>query len=142
MWNRIKAWASKMWNAVTHWCRRCNGPDSLGMAILITSLILTLMTRILGLGVLALLSMCLYVWAIFRMLSHNKAKRMEETRRFTQGWMKLKTELRQAFVRMKNIRKYKYYKCPNCKARLRMPRGIGEKTVTCSQCKHSFKQKA
>ena len=56
--------------------------------------------------------------------------------------MKLKTELRQAVVRMKNIRKYKYYKCPNCKARLRMPRGLGEKTVTCSQCKHSFKQKA
>ena len=142
MWNRIKAGVSKMWNAAMHWCRRCNGPDSLGMAILITSLILTLMTRILGLGVLALLSMGLYVWAIFRMLSHNKAKRMEENRRFTQGWMKLKMELRQAVVRMKNIRKYKYYKCPNCKARLRMPRGIGEKTVTCSQCKHSFKQKA
>ena len=142
MWNRIKAGASKMWNAVTHWCRRCNGPDSLGMAILITSLILTLMTRILGLGMLAFLPIGLYGWAIFRMLSHNKAKRMEENRRFTQGWMKLKMELRQAVVRMKNIRKYKYYKCPNCKARLRMPRGIGEKTVTCSQCKHSFKQKA
>ena len=142
MWNRIKAGISRTWNAVTHWFRRCNGPDNLGMAILIASLVITLLTRIFGLGVLALLSMCLYGWAIFRMLSHKKAKRMEENRRFTQGWMKLKTELRQAVVRMKNIRKYKYYKCPNCKARLRMPRGIGEKTVTCSQCKHSFKQKA
>ena len=125
-----------------HWFRRCNGPDNLGMAILIASLVLTLLTRILGLGVLAILSMGFYAWAIFRMLSHNKAKRMAENRRFTQGWMKLKAELRQAVMRMKNIRKYKYYKCPNCKARLRMPRGIGEKTVTCSQCKHSFKQKA
>ena len=142
MWHRIKAGASKTWNVIMHWFRRCNGPDNLGMAILIASLIFTLLTRILGLGILALLSMCLYGWAIFRMLSHNKAKRMEENRRFTQGWMRLKTELRQAVVRMKNIRKYKYYKCPNCKARLRMPRGIGEKTVTCSQCKHSFKQKA
>lgn len=142
MWNRIKAGASKTWNVITHWFRRCNGPDNLGMAILIASLVITLLTRFLGFGILALLSMCLYAWAIFRMLSHNKAKRMEENRRFTQGWMKLKTELRQAVVRMKNIRKYKYYKCPNCKARLRMPRGIGEKTVTCSQCKHSFKQKA
>ena len=68
MWNRIKTGASKMWNAVKHWCRRCNGPDSLGMAIFITSLILTLMTRILGLGVLAVLSMGLYAWEIFRML--------------------------------------------------------------------------
>ena len=142
MWNRIKAGASKTWNVIAHWFRRCNGPDNLGMAILIASLVITLLTRFLGFGILALLSMCLYAWAIFRMLSHKKAKRMEENRRFTQGWMKLKTELRQAVVRMKNIRKYKYYKCPNCKARLRMPRGIGEKTVTCSQCKHSFKQKA
>ena len=142
MWNKIKAEAIIMWNAITHWYRRCNGPDNLSMAILIASMIVTLLTRILGLGVLAVLSMGLYAWAIFRMLSHNKAKRMEENRRFTQGWMKLKTELRQTVVRMKNIRRYKYYKCPNCKARLRMPRGIGEKTVTCSQCKHSFKQKA
>lgn len=142
MWNRIKAGASKTWNVIAHWFRRCNGPDNLGMAIIIASLVITLLTRFLGFGILALLSMCLYAWAIFRMLSHNKAKRMEENRRFTQGWMKLKTELRQAVVRMKNIRKYKYYKCPNCRARLRMPRGIGEKTVTCSQCKHSFKQKA
>ena len=69
MWNRIKAGASKTWDVINHWFRRCNGPDNLGMAILIASMILTLLTRILGLGVLAILSMGFYAWAIFRMLS-------------------------------------------------------------------------
>ena len=55
---------------------------------------------------------------------------------------KMKTEISQMLVRLKYCRKYKYYRCPHCHARLRVPRGIGERTVTCSLCRHSFRQKA
>ena len=134
-WNRLK-------ERITHWFRRCNGADNLGLAIIIAALIATILGHILQWGLLSLLGMGLYAWSLFRMLSHNKAKRMAENGRFTAWWLKTKREISQAIVRLKNIRKYKYYKCPNCKARLRMPRGIGEKTVTCSQCRHTFQQKA
>ena len=50
--------------------------------------------------------------------------------------------VRQFIVRLKNIRKYKYFKCPQCHARLRLPRKVGEVTVTCGKCRHAFKQKA
>ena len=43
---------------------------------------------------------------------------------------------------LKNMRKYKYFKCPECHARLRLPRKVGEVTVTCGKCHHAFKQKA
>ena len=142
MWDRIKSGCARAGSAIVHWFRRCNGPDNFGLAIFVASVVLTILARILGLSILAVLAMAFYIWALFRMLSHNKAKRMQENRRFTQSWMRLKREVSQALVRLKNRRRYKYYKCPNCKARLRMPRGIGEKTVTCSRCNHSFKQKA
>ncbi len=124
------------------WFRQCNGADNLGLAMIICSLAATILGRILGLGLLALLGTVLYIWAMFRMFSHNRAKRMEENRRFITWWGNIKTESSQAIVRLKNSRTYKYYRCPNCKVRLRMPRGIGEKTVTCSHCRHTFQQKA
>ena len=45
-------------------------------------------------------------------------------------------------TRLKNRKKYRYFRCPNCHARLRLPRGVGEVTVNCGQCKHSFRKKA
>ena len=140
--DKIKAYFAKCRDAVTHWFRRCNGADSLGAAIITASLVLTVLARITRLVPLAILAIALYAWAIFRLLSHNKARRMAENGRFIGTARRAKTEVSQAFVRLKNIRKYKYYRCPNCRARLRMPRGVGEKTVTCSQCRHTFRQKA
>ena len=76
------------------------------------------------------------------MFSRNEVKRSEENMRWVKFWTELKTNVKQFFVRLKNIRKYRYFKCPQCKARLRLPRKVGEVTVTCGKCHHQFKQKA
>lgn len=142
MLNKMKAVLKSEADKAMHWLRRCNGADNLGLTIIIAALILVLLGRLLRLQALTLLSAALYLWAFYRMLSHNVAKRHEENRRFKELLQKCRTELGQGLARLKNIRKYKYYRCPNCKSRLRMPRGIGEKTVTCSKCGHSFRKKA
>ena len=54
----------------------------------------------------------------------------------------MRISVRQFINRVKNLRKYKYFKCPECHARLRLPRKVGEVTVTCGKCRHAFKQKA
>ena len=142
MLDKLKNAWGRFSSSIVHWFRRCNGADNFGMAMVAASLVLLILVRITRIGLFVYLAIALYLWAMFRMFSHNKAKRMAENRRFTKSWMKGKTEITQAFIRLKNSRKYKYYRCPSCKARLRMPRGIGEKNVTCSQCRHTFKQKA
>ena len=43
---------------------------------------------------------------------------------------------------MKNIKQYKYFTCPKCKSRLKLPRGVGEVTVTCGKCGEKIKKKA
>lgn len=138
---RIKTLFLSCKRRLQSWFRRCNGPDELGLAIIVASLILHVLNAFLRSDVLAVMGSALFLWTVFRLLSHNKAKRMEENRRFRQLRMKLNTQIRQGLVRIKNMRKYKYYRCPNCKARLRIPRGAGEKTVRCSQCQHTFRQK-
>ena len=129
-----------------------NGADHLSMALLWTGLICYLLGSILGsvqvlafalIGMLLnLLGFAAYVLCVFRMFSRNLDKRRAENRRYVTMAEKKKTERRQAKVRFQNRKTYKYFKCPGCKAWLRLSRGKGVVTITCSRCHTSFTQKA
>ena len=119
-----------------------HGADQLSLALLIAGLALSMLSSILRVGLLYIVGLVGYVLAIFRMFSRNEEKRYAENAKFMSMWHGAISAVKQFFNRMKNIRKYKYYKCPQCKARLRLPRKVGEVTVTCGNCHHVFKQKA
>lgn len=116
-----------------------HGADELSMALLIAGLALSIIGSLTRFPLLSLLSMALYIYGVFRMFSRNHAARSAENEKylaFTHG------SLKQFIVRLKNSRKYKYFKCPQCHALLRLPRKVGEVTITCGKCHHAFKQKA
>ena len=119
-----------------------HGTDQLSLALLIAGLALTLLTNLTHFFVFYWLGLITYGLGIFRVFSRNEIKRSEENMRWLKFWTELKTEVRQFFVRLKNMKKYRYFKCPECKARLRLPRNVGEVTVTCGKCHHQFKKKA
>ena len=119
-----------------------HGPDNLGMFTLLSGLVASLLGSFTGIGLFSLAGFALYVTTVFRMLSRNNTKRIEENRKYidlTSNW-KLKSS--QFIKRMKNSKDYKYFKCPNCKVLLRMKRGSGERDITCVRCGHQFKQKS
>ena len=119
-----------------------NGMDNLGLAALWMGLIMSLLSSILGLELLWLLGLALYAYSIFRMFSRNTGKRAEENRRYVQRFSGWQTKVRQFFIRLKNCRVYKYFKCPQCHTMLRLKRGSGVKAVHCPKCGHGFDQKA
>lgn len=119
-----------------------NGVDELSFALLILALIASLLSSIFGSAILSLISTVAYVFCIYRMLSRNVAKRRMENSKYVEMSSKIRVSASQAFVRLKNTKKYKYFKCPECKSLLRLPRKVGEVTVTCGKCKHAFKMKA
>ena len=68
------------------------------------------------------------VWSLFRMFSRNIPRRLAENR-----WY-----LHQV-TRLKDIRRYRYRRCPHCRGMLRLPIKRGRRTVTCNRCRHQFK---
>ena len=114
------------------------GSDQLSRVILYVSIALLFLSYATGIGLLMTLSFAGYIWAIFRIFSKNKEARARENMLYLQKTEKLRTEIRQARVRFRNRKQYKYFKCPQCRARLRLTRGCGEKTVTCQRCGHKF----
>lgn len=135
MWQKFKA-------GLANFMAGRNGSDQLGLALLIAGIVLSLLSNLSGLGILSLLGLVLYIWAIFRMFSRNVAKRRAENEKYMNFRRNFKSNVSQFFVRLKNGKKFKYFRCPECKARLRLPRKVGEVTVTCGKCRHQFKQKA
>ena len=119
-----------------------HGADEMSLALLIAGLVLSIFGSLTRLGWLSILSLALYIYAIFRMFSRDHQKRYAENQKYLSIVHGSSGSVRQFFVRLKNIRKYKYFKCPEGHSRLRLPRKVGEVTVTCGKCHHAFKQKA
>ena len=142
----------KMKQAMRRFMADRHGADQLSMALLWSGLICYLLGSLLGgiqlpvfavIGALLnLIGFAAYLFCLYRMLSRNNDKRNEENRRYNAAVEKSRTQRRQAKARFQNRKKYKYFKCPGCKAWLRVPRGTGVVTVTCSRCHNSFTQKA
>ena len=119
-----------------------HGTDQLSMALLWIGLGLYVAATLFGLSFLSLPALAIYAFSIFRVFSRNNAKRYEENRRFLQWKGNILKKKKQATTRFQNRKEYKYFKCPGCKAWLRLPRGAGVATVTCGRCRNSFTQKS
>ena len=118
------------------------GPDELSLALLVLGVVLSMLSSITRIGLFYLVSLVAYGFSIYRMFSRKIEKRYAENAKFLTLWRGWRSSLKQFVNRAKNMRKYKYYKCPQCHAWLRLPRKVGEVTVTCGKCHSSFKQKA
>ncbi|MBO7384815.1 MAG: hypothetical protein J6U63_00570 [Clostridia bacterium] len=118
------------------------GMDQFGMALYVTGLVLYILALFTRLGILNLLSLAMWIYAIYRAFSRNLARREKENRWFLAKYQPLKRRVSQAWVRFKNRKVYKYYRCPKCKSWLKLPRHVGEKTVTCGKCGATFTKKA
>ena len=135
MWQRIK-------DGFRRFMTGRHGADQLSFALLIGGIVLSLVSSLTRWMLFYYIGLAAYIWAIFRMFSRNNAKRTEENQKYLSFSQNLKSSVSQFFVRLKNFKKYRYFRCPQCKARLRLPRKVGEVTVTCGKCRHQFRQKA
>ena len=119
-----------------------SGADQLSMFSLCAALVFNLLDAILMTGIFNLLGTALYVWTFFRMFSKNISKRRAENMKFLIWYEKAKKPVLRYWTRLRNCRQYKYFSCPQCKASIRMKRGMGEREITCPGCRHTFKQKS
>ena len=118
------------------------GVDQLSYAMVIAALVMTIIGGLSGLGLRTLMADALILLAFFRMLSKNRLKRAQENQSYLQRTQKLRRAVSEWVNRVKNGKTYRDFTCPKCKARLRVPRGVGTVTITCKSCGNKFDKKA
>ena len=135
--NGIGGWFRQMTTKLTAGLRRFMegryGSDKLSIFMLRVALVLMVVDLFLPAGLIKLvmwvLAYGLMIWAIIRGLSRNIYKRYEENRKFLQMFDALKD------------RDHRYFDCPKCRQRVRVPRGKGKIAISCPRCREKFIRK-
>lgn len=118
------------------------GPDQLSTALIVVSVILSLIFGIFRFDYGSIITYILLILALVRMLSRNIPARRRENDRFLRYWSPLRTKIKKQFQKLRGMKTHKYFKCPACKNTLRVPRGRGKLQITCPRCGERFIKKS
>jgi DNA-directed RNA polymerase subunit RPC12/RpoP len=128
-----------------NWLRRFlygrHGVDQLSIALFFVYMVIAITSQILRIYWLYILSYSFFGYSFFRILSRNNSKRTAENTRFLYGWYTFRNRFGNGIQRMRDIRQYRYFKCPNCSRTVRVPRGKGKVYITCPKCRGKFLRK-
>lgn len=112
------------------------GQDQLGKFLNVTTLIVIGVSILLSFVskvasyVLYIIALALMVYSYYRMFSKQIYKRAAENRKF----MQIKELLKQT-------KTHRFYQCPKCKTKVRVPKGKGKICITCPKCHEKFIKK-
>lgn len=118
------------------------GTDGLNQFLSIASLVLLLIAIISRVSLFTYLGAALLIFCYHRTFSRNISKRTEENYKF----YTLKDRVGNKFKGWKeqwaNRKVYHYYRCPQCRQKLRVPRGRGRIQISCPRCGTQFIKKS
>ncbi|MCL1828412.1 MAG: hypothetical protein FWG32_02835 [Oscillospiraceae bacterium] len=106
----------------------------LSVASLVLSGAVNTVARFTGMIALRVIAAVIVVSALYRMLSRNVAKRRAENYRFIEFIKKFRDGFSYLSEDRRQKANYKFFTCPDCKKKLRIPKGKGKVRITCARC--------
>lgn len=129
------------------WLRRMMygryGSDQMSYGILVGCVLCVVFARITDWSIFGFLNLLLFALCFFRILSRNITARARENEMFLAKWNPLKEKLLGllSLSPAGGDANHRFYRCPGCKSKLRVPRGRGKITITCPHCHAEFIKK-
>lgn len=118
------------------------GNDQLGAMLTGVSVACLVVYLFIRIPFIYLAGVALLSYSVYRTFSKNTAKMAAQNQKF------LTWRYRQA-VKKDNAKKhwaqrkdYRFYKCPKCRQKVRVPRGRGKIAITCPKCTTEFIKKS
>ncbi|WP_243578005.1 hypothetical protein [Clostridium minihomine] len=118
------------------------GGDQLMIGSLVVYMLLAAIARMTQFFPLMILAYAVFVWSMFRIFSRDISRRYQENQLFLKYWNRVPAWFRTKKKSLQDHKIYRYYKCPNCTTRLRVPKGRGKIEITCPICKVPFIRKS
>ena len=118
------------------------GTDGLNQFLSIASLVLLLIAIISRVNLFTWLGIALLIYCYYRTFSRNISKRTEENYKFYTLKDRVDAKFRGLKEQWANRKVYHYYRCPQCRQKLRVPRGRGRIQISCPRCGTQFIKKS
>ena len=93
-------------------------------------------------SVLGTLSWAALIYSLFRTFSKRTQERASENYKYFVCKNKVLGWFRRLKARWQDRKVHRYFRCPQCHATVRVPRGKGKIRITCPKCKHQFVKKS
>lgn len=84
------------------------------------------------------IAILLMIYNFFRMFSRNVSKRYDENQKFCSMRYRAVVKRDAAKKRWQQRKVYRFYKCPECRQKVRVPKGRGKICITCPKCRKEF----
>lgn len=118
------------------------GTDQLSKVILWISLACLAVSMFTRLNVFYILGLVLLIYTYYRMFSRNVAKRYAENQKYLNWRYSFAVRRNKRKVHWEQRKIYRFYKCPQCRQKVRVPKGKGKVAITCPKCRMEFVRKS
>ena len=118
------------------------GNDQLNQFIFLVAIISMVLEIITRQSLFYTLTLVLLILAYVRVFSRNINKRYEENMKFLQKKDAILNKFRKQKYYAAQRRNFHIYTCPQCKQKIRIPKGKGKISITCPKCRTSFIKKS
>lgn len=119
-----------------------NGMDELARAESVAVLVVLLLGLFIRIPIVYLLlwflGIGLMVHMYFRVFSRNLIKRQAENQRYISMRYRMVVDQNKKKKEFSQRKTHRFYSCPQCRQRVRVPRGRGKICITCPKCRTEF----
>ena len=118
------------------------GVDTFGKFLLWSGVILMLITSIFHFRIFYVIGWAFVIYSYYRMFSRQTYKRALENQKFLQHTSKIRGFFAKQKYMAAQRKTHHIYKCPNCKQKIRVPKGKGKIEIRCPKCQTTFIKKS
>ena len=115
-----------------------NGFDQLSQFLNMVVLVIFVISLFVKWAPLYYLGLGLLVYMYFRVFSRNIPKRYAENQKFCNFRYDAAIKKNKMKKEWEQRKIYRFYRCPMCKQKVRVPKGRGKICITCPKCREEF----
>ncbi len=126
---------------IQQWMQGRYGNDELSQFLYYVSLALLVLSLFTPLRFLYIPTIALMLWSCIRCYSKNISRRRAERETYLKVTGGIRSWFRLQNDKWRDRKTYRYFRCKECRAPLRVPRGKGKIRVRCPKCHHEMDAK-
>lgn len=119
-----------------------NGFDQFSQFLNMVVLVIFVLSLFIKWAPLYYIGIALLVYMYFRVFSRNIPKRYAENQKFCNMRYDFSIKKNKMKKEWEQRKIYRFYRCPMCKQKVRVPKGRGKICITCPKCREEFVRKS
>lgn len=118
------------------------GADQLSKLYLGLAIVFLVLNLLTGLGIFYLAGMAVLIYGMYRSFSKNTAKMSAQNQKYLNWRYQRAVKYSNAKKHWAQRKEYRFFSCPGCRQKVRVPRGKGKIAITCPKCHTEFIKKS